>query len=90
MTLLRAVFEQPDAEATERQMDRAIDTLHKRFPVVADHLEAARWESNASGSGRAIWMRWSRAGDGDVSNPGERQVTWGVTRDGQSRHPWPD
>jgi transposase-like protein len=67
MTLLRAVFEQPDAEAIERQMDQVIDTLHQRFPVAADHLEAARCDLLAfTAFPPQVWKQiWS-------NNPQER------------------
>ena len=38
-TLLRTVFEQPDAEAVVAQMARTIDTLAEKFPKAAEHLD---------------------------------------------------
>ena len=38
-TLLRTVFEQPDAEAVVAQMARTIDTLAEKFPRAAEHLD---------------------------------------------------
>lgn len=42
MTLLRTVFEQPDAEAIHRQMDQVIYSPSVRFPKASLHLKAAR------------------------------------------------
>ncbi|GAA4830608.1 IS256 family transposase [Kitasatospora terrestris] len=41
-TLLRTVFEQPDADAVRRQMATVIAALDERFPKAAEHLERAR------------------------------------------------
>lgn len=41
-TLLRTVFEQPDAEAVHTQMTHVLDTLEAKFPKAAAHLDAAR------------------------------------------------
>ena len=42
MTMLRTVFDQPDAEQVQAQFDRVVDALAERFPAAADHLDAAR------------------------------------------------
>jgi hypothetical protein len=41
-TLLRTVFEQPDAKAVRQQMATVIAALDERFPKAAEHLERAR------------------------------------------------
>ncbi|MFF3566140.1 IS256 family transposase, partial [Streptomyces sp. NPDC002574] len=41
-TLLRTVFEQPDADAVQAQMTQVLDTLEGKFPKAAEHLDAAR------------------------------------------------
>jgi transposase-like protein len=41
-TLLRTVFEQPDAASVRTQMARAIVAFDEKFPKAAEHLEAAR------------------------------------------------
>ena len=41
-TLLRTVFEQPDAEAVRRQMTQVITSLQEKFPAAGEHLEQAR------------------------------------------------
>jgi transposase-like protein len=40
--LLHSVYDQPDAEAVQAQFDRILDALAEKFPVVAQHLDAAR------------------------------------------------
>ena len=41
-TLLRTVFEQPDADAVHAQMRHVLDALEAKFPKAADHLDTAR------------------------------------------------
>lgn len=41
-TLLRTVFEQPDAAAVRKQMAAAIAGLDEKYPKAAEHLETAR------------------------------------------------
>lgn len=67
MTLLRTVFEQPDAEAINRQMDHVITSLSQRFLKAAAHLEAAREDLLAfTAFPQQVWKQvWS-------SNPQER------------------
>uniref|UniRef100_UPI00384CEBAF transposase n=1 Tax=Streptomyces malaysiensis TaxID=92644 RepID=UPI00384CEBAF len=67
MTLLRTVFEQPDAQAIRTQMDHVIGQLQGRFPATATHLEEAREDLLAFAiCPRAAWKQiWS-------NNPQER------------------
>ncbi|WP_405880594.1 IS256 family transposase [Streptomyces sp. NBC_01136] len=67
MTLLRTVFEQPDAEAIQRQMDQVIDSLSVRFPKASLHLEEAREDLLAfTHFPQQVWKQiWS-------NNPQER------------------
>ncbi len=39
---IRTIFEQPDAAAVHAQFRHVVDALAARFPVAAEHLEAAR------------------------------------------------
>jgi transposase-like protein len=66
-TLLRTVFEQPDAEAVVAQMARTIDTLAEKFPKAAEHLDAHRADLLAfTAYPKAVWKQiWS-------NNPQER------------------
>lgn len=42
MTLLRTVFEQPDADAVHAQMRHVLDVLEAKFPKAAAHLDTAQ------------------------------------------------
>jgi len=66
-TLLRTVFEQPDAEAVRRQMTQVIASLHEKFPAAGEHLEAAGEDLLAfTAFPRTVWKSiWS-------NNPQER------------------
>jgi transposase-like protein len=66
-TLLRTVFEQPDAEAVVAQMARTIDTLAEKFPKAAEHLDAHSADLLAfTAYPKAVWKQvWS-------NNPQER------------------
>src|SRR5256886_13749179 len=41
-TLVRTVFDQPDADAVAAQYDRVIATIEAKFPTAAQHLDTAR------------------------------------------------
>jgi hypothetical protein len=41
-TLLRTVFEQPDADAVKAQMTHALNALEAKFPKTAAHLDTAQ------------------------------------------------
>ncbi|HEX5541519.1 MAG TPA: IS256 family transposase [Micromonospora sp.] len=41
-TLVRTIFDQPDAEAVRQQFKRVVDTIEAKFPAAADHLDTAR------------------------------------------------
>src|SRR5919199_204129 len=43
-TLVRTVFDQPDADAVHAQYARVVATIEAKFPAAAEHLEAARDE----------------------------------------------
>ncbi|WP_037605053.1 IS256 family transposase [Streptacidiphilus rugosus] len=66
-TLLRTVFEQPDADAVHQQMGQVIGSLHEKFPAAAEHLENAREDLLAFAAfPRTVWKSiWS-------NNPQER------------------
>ena len=66
-TLLRTVFEQPDAAAVRAQMAKVIAGLDEKFPKAAEHLEAAREDVLAfTAFPREVWKQiWS-------NNPQER------------------
>jgi transposase-like protein len=67
LTLLRTIFDQPDAAAVHAQFDRVVDALLAKFPAAAEHLDAARHDLLAfTGFPREIWRQiWS-------NNPQER------------------
>ncbi|WP_344500060.1 IS256 family transposase, partial [Streptomyces enissocaesilis] len=66
-TLIRTIFDQPDADAVQAQYTRTVTTLAERFPDAADHLDDAREELLAFTTfPRVIWKQiWS-------NNPQER------------------
>ena len=66
-TLLRTVFEQPDADAVRKQMTQVIDSLQAKFPAAGEHLEAASEDLLAfTAFPRTVWKSiWS-------NNPQER------------------
>jgi putative transposase len=66
-TLVRTVFDQPDADAVSAQYDRVIATIEARFPAAAEHLDAARADLLAfTAFPREVWRQiWS-------NNPQER------------------
>jgi putative transposase len=66
-TLLRTVFEQPDAEAVVAQMARTIDTLAEKFPRAAEHLDTHSADLLAfTAYPKSVWKQiWS-------NNPQER------------------
>ncbi len=66
-TLLRTVFEQPDADAVRAQMRHVLDALESKFPKAADHLDTAQHDLLAfTAFPREIWRQiWS-------NNPQER------------------
>jgi putative transposase len=41
-TLLRSVYDQPDAASVPAQYDRLVDAVARKLPAVAAHLDAAR------------------------------------------------
>lgn len=66
-TLLRTVFEQPDADAVQAQIRHVLDALEAKFPKAAAHLDATQHELLAfTAFPREIWRQiWS-------NNPQER------------------
>jgi putative transposase len=66
-TLVRTVFDQPDADAVRDQFCRAVEAIQARFPAAAEHLADAREELLAfTAYPRQIWRQiWS-------NNPQER------------------
>jgi transposase-like protein len=67
LTLLRTVFDQPDADQVHVQFDRVVDALLAKFPAAAEHLDDARADLLAfTAFPREIWRQvWS-------NNPQER------------------
>jgi putative transposase len=67
LTLLRTVFDQPDAVEVRAQFDRVVDALEAKFPAAAEHLDAARDDLLAfTAYPRELWRQiWS-------NNPQER------------------
>jgi transposase-like protein len=66
-TLVRTIFDQPDADAVRAQFARVVATIEAKFPAAAEHLDAARDDLLAfTGFPREIWRQiWS-------NNPQER------------------
>ena len=66
-TLVRTIFDQPDADAVNAQFDRVVAAIEQKFPVAAEHLDDARADLLAfTGFPREIWRQiWS-------NNPQER------------------
>jgi putative transposase len=66
-TLVRTVFDQPDADAVRAQYARVVTTIEAKFPAAAEHLDAARDDLLAfTAFPREIWRQiWS-------NNPQER------------------
>ena len=66
-TLVRTVFDQPDADSVRAQYHRAVAAIAERFPAAAEHLDDARDELLAfTVFPREIWRQiWS-------NNPQER------------------
>ena len=67
LTLLRTVFDQPDAVEVAAQFDRVVDGLSAKFPVAAEHLDTARGDLlTFTAFPREVWRQiWS-------NNPQER------------------
>jgi putative transposase len=67
LTLLRTIFDQPDAAQVHAQFDRVVDALAEKFPDAAEHLDNARADLLAFAAyPREIWRQiWS-------NNPQER------------------
>jgi transposase-like protein len=66
-TLVRTVFDQPDADAIRAQFARVVAAIEERFPAAAEHLDDARADLLAfTGFPRDVWRQiWS-------NNPQER------------------
>jgi transposase-like protein len=66
-TLVRTIFDQPDADAVTAQFDRVVEAIEQRFPAAAEHLDDARGDLLAfTVFPREIWRQiWS-------NNPQER------------------
>jgi putative transposase len=67
LTLLRTIFDQPDAAQVHAQFGRVVDALSEKFPDAAEHLDAARADLLAfTVFPRELWRQiWS-------NNPQER------------------
>ncbi|MDW5324787.1 IS256 family transposase [Plantactinospora sp. KLBMP9567] len=66
-TLVRTIFDQPDAASVRDQYTRVVETIEQRFPAAAEHLDTARDDLLAfTAYPRQIWRQiWS-------NNPQER------------------
>jgi transposase-like protein len=60
-TLVRTVFDQPDADAIRAQFARVAAAIEERFPAAAEHLDDARADLLAfTGFPRDVWRQiWS-------------------------------
>jgi putative transposase len=67
LTLLRTIFDQPDADQVHAQFTRVVDALEAKFPAAAEHLAAAEADLLAfTAFPREVWRQvWS-------NNPQER------------------
>jgi putative transposase len=67
LTLLRTIFDQPDADQVGAQFTRVVDGLEAKFPAAAEHLGAAEADLLAfTAFPREVWRQvWS-------NNPQER------------------
>jgi putative transposase len=67
LTLLRTIFDQPDADQVHAQFTRVVDGLEAKFPAAAEHLGAAEADLLAfTAFPRELWRQvWS-------NNPQER------------------
>jgi transposase-like protein len=65
-TLVRTVFDQPDADAVSAQYDRVIATIEAKFPTAAQHLDDARGDLLAfTAFPREVWRQiWSNNPNG--------------------------
>jgi putative transposase len=66
-TLVRTIFDQPDAVSVSEQFERVLDTIAEKFPAAAEHLDDARGDLLAfTAFPRELWRQiWS-------NNPQER------------------
>ena len=66
-TLVRTIFEQPDATSVFAQHRHVVEALEAKFPAAAEHLDAARDDILAfTAFPKAVWRQvWS-------NNPQER------------------
>jgi putative transposase len=66
-TLVRTIFDQPDADAVTAQYARVVEAIEQKFPAAAGHLDDAREDLLAfTAFPREIWRQiWS-------NNPQER------------------
>jgi transposase-like protein len=66
-TMVRTIFDQPDAASVREQYDRVVDTIAAKYPDAATHLDEAREDLLAfTGFPHEIWRQiWS-------NNPQER------------------
>jgi putative transposase len=66
-TLVRTIFDQPDADAVVAQFDRVLDLILAKYPAAAEHLDDARADLLAfTAFPKEIWRQiWS-------NNPQER------------------
>jgi putative transposase len=67
LTLLRTIFDQPDADQVHAQFVRVVEALEAKFPAAAEHLAAAEGDLLAfTAFPREVWRQvWS-------NNPQER------------------
>src|ERR687894_442993 len=57
-TLVRTVFDQPDADAVKAQYGRVVEAIEQKFPAAAEHLDDARADLLAfTGFPREIWRQ---------------------------------
>jgi putative transposase len=57
-TLVRTVFDQPDADAVRAQFARVVEAIEAKFPTAAEHLDDARADLLAfTAFPREIWRQ---------------------------------
>lgn len=77
-TMVRTIFDQPDAAEVRAQYARVIDTIASRYPAAADHLDQARADLLAFTSfPHEIWRQiWSNNPRNASTRRSAAALTW--------------